>query len=268
MPELAEPHHPAAANAVPATQPSPDEARRLRILTLNTHKGLAAWNRRHMLPELRDAVRATGADLVFLQEVVGERRGRGADPAAPHYEFLADSLWPAFAYGRNAVTAGGHHGNALLSRHRIGRWRNHDASLRGPEPRGLLHCVIDLDGGAELHAVCVHLGLRESHRRHQMQRLCRLVDEEIPQHSALVVAGDFNDWRERADGTLERGCGLRSAFALRGAACPRTFPARWPMLRLDRIYVRGVQVESACVLSARPWPHLSDHLPLVAEILA
>src|SRR5690606_2962597 len=40
------------------------------VLTLNTHKGLSPLNRRFVLPELRDAIRAVGADIVFLQEVL------------------------------------------------------------------------------------------------------------------------------------------------------------------------------------------------------
>lgn len=237
----------------------------LRILTINTHKGLSPWNRRFMLSELREAVRSTAADLVFLQEVIGERSGRSA-LSVPHYEFLADELWPQYAYGRNAISSRGHHGNALLSRHPIVAWRNHDVSIAGPEPRGLLHCAVQLGAGPELHAVCVHLGLRESHREQQLRTLCRLVAEEVPAAAPLIVAGDFNDWRERAGDLLERGCSLTSAFAALGVRCPRTFPARWPLMPLDRIYVRGMQVHSACVLSTRPWPHLSDHLPLLAEV--
>jgi len=234
----------------------------LRILTVNTHKGLAAWNRRHVLGELRDAVRSTGADLVFLQEVIGERRDceRGD---GPHYEFLADKLWPQFAYGRNAVYPNGDHGNALLSKFPILRWQNRDASEHGHEPRGLLHCVMSVPGWGEVHAVCVHLGLREAHRQRQLRGLCQLLHEEVPAQAPLLVAGDFNDWRKRADALLLRDCQLRSAFR---SELPRTFPARWPLLPLDRIYVRGLDVRSACVLSTAPWPHLSDHLPLLAEV--
>ena len=183
------------------------------------------------------------------------------------YEVLADGVWPQHAYGRNAVATGGHHGNALLSRHPVTTWRNVDASVGQAEPRGLLHCAIDLGMERELHAVCVHLGLRESHRQHQLGLLCRLIADEMPPHAPLVVAGDFNDWRELADARLRRDAGLHSVFALRGSAGPKTFPARWPMLRLDRIYVRGLNVQSACALSSRPWPHLSDHLPLLAELV-
>lgn len=38
----------------------------LKILTINTHKGFTAFNRRFILPELRDAVRTVGADIVCL----------------------------------------------------------------------------------------------------------------------------------------------------------------------------------------------------------
>jgi len=241
----------------------------LRILTINTHKGQASWNRRFMLAELRDAVRSTAADIVFLQEVIGHDGEEDAtEPALPHYEFLADSLWPEYAYGRNAVESGRNHGNALLSRHRIRTWRNHDVSVRGldREPRGLLHCLLDLDDGRELHAICVHLGLRESQRKQQLRHLCALISKEVPQDAPLVVAGDFNDWRERADAKLSTDCALHSVFAVGDNRCPRTFPARFPLLRLDRIYVRGLAVQSACVLSTLPWPHLSDHLPLLAEV--
>ena len=48
----------------------------------------------------------------------------------------------------------------------------------------------------------------------------------------------------------------------------RTFPARYPVLQLDRIYVRNARVHSPVVLPRRPWSHLSDHAPLAAEIIA
>ncbi|MCS8775573.1 EEP domain-containing protein, partial [Pseudomonas aeruginosa] len=131
---------------------------RLQVLTVNTHKGFNPFNRRFILPELREAVRSVGADLVFLQEVLGSHSLHAARlpswPPAPQYEYLADSMWPQFAYGRNAVYPEGHHGNAVLSKHPILAHRNLDVSVAGNEERGLLHAVIDI--GRPLHAVCVH----------------------------------------------------------------------------------------------------------------
>ena len=47
---------------------------------------------------------------------------------------------------------------------------------------------------------------------------------------------------------------------------PRTFPAAFPWLRLDRIYQRGFAVRSARVLRGRPWTQISDHAPIIAEL--
>lgn len=47
---------------------------------------------------------------------------------------------------------------------------------------------------------------------------------------------------------------------------PRTFPAVFPWLRLDRIYQRGFAVRKARVLHGLPWKKLSDHAPIVADL--
>jgi endonuclease/exonuclease/phosphatase family metal-dependent hydrolase len=236
--------------------------RPLRVLTVNIHKGFTPLNRRFMLRELRDAVRTVESDLVFLQEVLGE--GGGLD--GPHCEFLADRIWHSHAWARNAVADGRQHGNALLSRYPILHWRNHDVSQPGDEPRGLLHAVVRPDDAAEpMHLVCVHLGLRESHRRAQLGRLRALVAQEVPPLAPLVVAGDFNDWRSRADAVL-RGSGLVEVFRQHEGRHAKSFPARWPLLPLDRIYVRRVMSARPLALPRRPWHALSDHAPLAAEI--
>jgi endonuclease/exonuclease/phosphatase family metal-dependent hydrolase len=254
----------------PGPEPQPPRAR-LKLLTLNTHKGFGFLNRKFVLHELREAVRATGADVVFLQEVLGSHQAHSlrhqAWPAEPQYEFLAHAIWGNFAYGRNAVYTEGHHGNAVLSKLPISRHANYDVSIGEIEKRGLLHCALALPGEAgELHVVCAHLGLREAHRRKQLERLCELVEREVPAGAPLVVAGDFNDWRRRASAVLSR-CGLKEAFVEAHGAHARSFPVRHPLLTLDRIYYRGLELANPKVLSAAPWSHLSDHAALTAEAL-
>src|SRR5690348_5478329 len=118
----------------------------LTVMTVNIHKGFTTFNRRFILPELRDAVRKVGADIVFMQEVLGTHDEHGKKIAedwpdgAGQYEFLADSIWPQYAYGRNMVYPKGHHGNAVMSKFPIVQHQNHDVSIAGPEKRGLLHC--------------------------------------------------------------------------------------------------------------------------------
>ncbi len=86
----------------------------LNVLTINTHKGFTAFNRRFILPELRDAVRSVSADIVCLQEVMGAHEVHPLHienwPDTTHYEFLADTMWSDYATGamrfiRKATTA-------------------------------------------------------------------------------------------------------------------------------------------------------------------
>lgn len=238
----------------------------IKVLTINTHKGFGQFHRRFILHDLREAIRTVSADLVFLQEVLGahERHAQRCTewPTAPQYEFLADTVWPQFAYGRNALYPEGHHGNALLSKFPIIEHRNLDVSIHGKEERGLLHAQLAIPGDQALHAICVHLGLREKHRQQQLELLCQLITS-LPEHDPVIVAGDFNDWRCQADSVLQ-DCQLHEAFADQGPA--RSFPARWPLLCLDRIYLRHAKPNKPEVLSGRPWSHLSDHLPLAVEV--
>lgn len=261
---------PAAFGTTDRHQPSqPCAVHRLRVLTVNTHKGFTTFNRRFILPELREAVRSSGADLVFLQEVLGEHNGHAMCvenwPQTSQYEFLADSMWSDFAYGRNAVYPHGHHGNALLSKYPIVHHRNLDVSITGPERRGLLHCVLQVPGHDEVHAICVHLSLLESHRQQQLELLCRLLDS-LPGDAPVIIAGDFNDWKLQGNITLAQNDYLHEAFERHHGRLAKTYPARWPLLRLDRIYLRNASSHSPTILSNKPWTHLSDHLPLSVEV--
>lgn len=109
----------------------------LNVLTINTHKGFTAFNRRFILPELREAVRSVSADIVCLQEVMGAHEIHPLHienwPDTTHYEFLADTMWSDYAYGRNAVYPEGHHGNAVLSRFPIEHYQNLDVSVGNSE---------------------------------------------------------------------------------------------------------------------------------------
>ena len=161
----------------------------------------------------------------------------------------------------------GHHGNAVMSKFPIVHYQNHDVSIAGPEKRGLLHCVLRVPGQAS----DVHVDLRApgpggDHRQQQLDLLCQMVRSEVPDNAPLIVAGDFNDWRRRANAVLEREIGLREVFVTAYGESAKTFPARFPLLSLDRIYVRNASVHLPVVLPRKPWSHLSDHAPLVAEI--
>ena len=258
-------HAPAAPSAG-AEGPAP-----ISIATYNIHKGFSQFNRRMMVHELREELRALAPDILFLQEVQGEHRHhevRHADwPAAPQHEFLAEDVWHEAAYGRNVVYEHGHHGNAVLSRFPIVKTQNQDVTHHHFERRGLLHCLIAVPAWERpLHCVCVHLSLFGHSRRRQLDLLARRLEELVPRDAPLIIAGDFNDWSNRANGLLAERLGLHEAFAAGGGKPTRSFPAALPLFRLDRIYVRGFQVAEARVHAGRPWSRISDHALLSARL--
>ncbi|HFR7154340.1 TPA: endonuclease/exonuclease/phosphatase family protein, partial [Shigella sonnei] len=225
---------------------------------------------RFILPELRDAVRTVSADIVCLQEVMGAHEVHPLHvenwPDTSHYEFLADTMWSDFAYGRNAVYPEGHHGNAVLSRYPIEHYENRDVSVDGAEKRGVLYCrIVPPMTGKAIHVMCVHLGLREAHRQAQLAMLAEWVNE-LPDGEPVLVAGDFNDWRQKANHPLKVQAGLDEIFTRAHGRPARTFPVQFPLLRLDRIYVKNASASAPTALPLRTWRHLSDHAPLSAEI--
>lgn len=242
----------------------------LKIATYNIHKGLSYFNRRVVLHELRDRLRELDADIMFLQEVQGEHTGHGRRylnyPIGAQHDFLAEETWLHSVYGRNSVYEAGHHGNAILSRFPILQSLNTDVSAHRFESRGLLHCDIELDGEERVHCLCVHFGLFAKGRRSQTSALIDYVRKEIPPDAPLIIAGDFNDWGNRLEIILSGELGILDVFHTVRGKPARSFPSRLPMLRLDRIYVRGFEVTQCNVHIGGNWQHLSDHAALSAQL--
>lgn len=231
------------------------------VLTYNIHKGFQHTRRKRVLHWMRDAIAESGADLVFLQEVMGFETA----VQASQLEFLADTLWPHSAYGRNSVTTLGHHGNALLSRFPIMRNENIDISSSALERRGILHAEISIPGFGDLHALSLHLGLLEADRRSQVRRVCHRIHRMVHRGTPLIIGGDFNDWRERASPIFMKRLSILEAHQTQTGAHAKTFPVWMPALKLDRIYFRGVKTTGCRALRGSQWTRLSDHLPLQAD---
>jgi len=244
--------------------------KKLRVVTLNIHRGLSQFNRRMVIHELRDGLRGLDPDLVFLQEVQGLNQRfalrYAASPVAPQHEFLAGEDWQ-HVYGCNAVYDHGHHGNAILSRFAFVSFENEDVSDHRFERRGLLHCVVSVPGWRRnLHCVCVHLSLHERGRSRQLEAISGRLEELASRDLPIIVAGDFNDWRHRASAILERRLGMTEVSVAHHGRAPATYPSALPLLRLDRIYVRGFKVAASRVHRGKPWSMLSDHLAVSAEL--
>ncbi len=242
----------------------------LSIATYNIHKGFSHFNRRLVVHELRDRLRKLDADVVFLQEAQGEHTTHAKRyhnyPGGAQHEFIAEEFWPHCAYGKNSVYQSGHHGNAILSRFPILHSTNTDISAHRFESRGLLHCEINWPGQFKVHCLCVHFGLFTKGRREQTRMLVEHVRNKIPDDAPLVIAGDFNDWRNQTSQILATELDVHDVFHLHGGSPARSFPAGLPMFRLDRIYIRGFTVVHSSVHVGGEWQRLSDHAALSAML--
>jgi len=135
-----------------------------------------------------------------------------------------------------------------------------------------------------VHCYVVHLGLFAGSRKRQTDALIAAVASSAPKDAPVIIAGDFNDWGNQLSAILRSSLGVAEVFdenlSTRGFGTylrqlsgrgpkiepARTFPAALPLLKLDRIYVRGFTVESAQVLHGALWAKLSDHAPIVATL--
>ena len=243
----------------------------LRIATFNIHKGVTHLNARFALHHQRDLLRKLPADIVFLQEVREEHtphRERFSDwPQFGQAEYLANAVWPDYAYGKNSVYPTGHHGNAILSKFPIINSSNVDISAHSSEQRGMLHNEINVPGWDQpLHTICLHLGLFAQWRRQQLLAVTEFIQTKVPADAPLIIAGDFNDWGMRTGRMFAKQLNMHEVFERHTGKPARSFPSWLPMLRLDRIYVRGFHVKQVEVHSGAQFIKISDHAMLTATL--
>ncbi|MBV1798261.1 endonuclease/exonuclease/phosphatase family protein [Siccirubricoccus sp. G192] len=250
-------HHGALPQAPVPAQPAPaveNPGSGILAASYNVHKCVGADGR--FRPDRVAAVLAEiGADLVALQEAdrrFGRRTGL-IDIAALKRE---TGLVPLPV---SDIPDGlGWHGNAVLVREgSLTRVRR--LTLPGAEPRGAVLAESRLPGGP-IRAVAAHLGLLRRCRARQVAMILEAIAEGETMPTLLL--GDLNEWRPRAEP-------LRRLEPVFGPArfSPASFPARLPVLALDRIlgWPHGV-VERVEVHDTPLARIASDHLPLKARI--
>ena len=229
---------------------------------------MGSFNSTVLLHKQRELIRSLNSDIVFLQEVCGAHTRHSKLTPSGQFEFLADSIWSDFAYGKNAVTDQGHHGNAILSKFPITFWENLDISANAVEQRGILHCEIAIPSWEQkLHCLCVHLGLIDRWRGRQLAALNNRINSAVPANAPLIIAGDFNDWRQKASKVLAEQQHLKEVFKVTNGAYARSFPSMLPLFKLDRVYTRGFQVLDCGVFGHTSSTQVSDHAALTAHLL-
>lgn len=241
---------------------------KIKIVSWNIHKGFNFANRSFILEHIRDLLRQTGADILFLQEVVGENHKHAKNhanwPTQGQYEYLADQNWDFQAYGKNAVWTDRHHGNAILSKYEILNFENIDLTVNKFEFRGLLHATVQIEDKT-VDLFNVHLNLLHRHRVLQVEKIIERALSSL-NSDTLILCGDFNDWTGRVSLLLEDKVGLSEAFLSSDGVHARTFPSFMPLLPLDRVYFKGASLGKCEVLKTAELRVLSDHLPVMVEL--
>lgn len=233
---------------------------RIRVASYNVH-GCIGADQRFDLVRVTNVLAELGADVILLQEV-GDHAGRAT--TLDQARAIADACRLEPVVGYTMPTGPWGYGNVVLVRGAIDDARRFDLSVAGREPRGCLRVVCTLERGVRLTVVAVHLGLAWGERRKQIDALLAEGGPVATAHGPLVLGGDFNDWPPGPATRLLGRSFLDAAWPsldFRG-----TFPARFPMLRLDRLYsTRGLDLDRYQVHRSPLSRIASDHLPVVAD---
>lgn len=256
-----------AACATPAPRPvAPGEA--LVAVTFNIHAGTDARGAPN-LERVAAAIRASGADLVLLQEVDRmTRRSRGEDQLAT----LAAGTGLHGAFGRTLDYQGGEYGIAILSRWPIAHDRLVPLPVDPPqeraggsrEPRGVLHAAIVL-GLDTLHVLNTHLDASRDDRwrRQEAAALAALGDSLARGGAAVLLGGDLNAQPGTPVLRVVTDAGFTDLWRACGAGDGFTYPDSLPARRIDYLLAsRALRCVGADLLPAGP----SDHRAVRARL--
>jgi len=252
----------------------------IKVATYNIHKAHSTIVGCR-IGVLKDALTEINADIICLQEVQETNTKRHITSVEEHGELqtvaLKGDLYPYVAYGANAIYKHGNHGNAILSKYQIQSWQNIDVSAHKLEQRGILHAVIEHPKYGEIDVICLHFGLFKGGRNIQTNALIEHVRKSVLSNRPLIIAGDFNDWNLHVHKVLTQELSLKDVIESKNNDMPnvryskraklgRTFPSFAPWFKLDRLYVRGFEINEAYIKSGSIWRKRSDHVPIQATL--
>lgn len=225
----------------------------IKVASYNIRKAIGS-DRQRRPDRVLEVLREIGADVVALQEA-DRRFGTRAGVLTP---LLEEHGWRAVPVNLRAASSGWH-GNAILVRAEAQVLACEQIHLPALEPRGAVLADLRVNGVA-MRMVGMHLDLSGLWRRRQAHAVLAHVEASATPLPA-VLAGDLNEW------SAAGGCLRDFAAHLSFADTGRSFHARRPIARLDRIMVsREWSIVAAGTHDSATARTASDHLPVWAEL--
>lgn len=225
----------------------------VRVASYNIRKAIGT-DRRRMPERVIDVLNELDADIIALQEA--DRRFGIRTAAIPPWLLEAQSAYKPVPLNVH-VDSMGWHGNAILVRKEAEIGVHDVLHLPCLEPRGATMAEITL-GKANLRIFGMHLDLSGLWRRRQAAAVIHAASQRDTMPTVLM--GDLNEW------SAERGCLADFARHYSFAPCGRSFHARRPVARLDRImHCNHLKLHNSGVHESAAARRASDHLPIWAE---
>ncbi|MBI5426761.1 MAG: endonuclease/exonuclease/phosphatase family protein [Nitrospinae bacterium] len=241
----------------------------LRIMTYNVH--LCRGMDGKLSPaRIAKVIAHYDPDIVALQEL---DKGRPRTGEVDQAHVIARDLEMEFHFHPAIQVEEEAYGDAILSRYpmrlvysgRLPGLPGRAGAKR--EPRGALWVAVTVDG-REIQIFNTHLGLKRSERSVQVDALLGPQWAGSPEcRGPIAVCGDFNALPRSAVCKRFRGRFLDAQTVLRDHRPQRTFFGRYPMGRIDHVFVspnisiHGIEVPRTALTQIA-----SDHLPLIVEI--
>ncbi|MEQ1497629.1 MAG: endonuclease/exonuclease/phosphatase family protein [Novosphingobium sp.] len=227
----------------------------LTFATYNIHKAVGLDRRRNP-DRILAVLNEIDADVVALQEA--DRRIGRRESVLPLDHIEDYSPYRAVPLNHRPDSLGWH-GNALLVRRTIQLAEAAVVPLPVIEPRGAIRADL-IAGGQRFRVVGMHLDLSGLRRRQQLRAILAHL-ARCDHHCPTVVMGDCNEW------SVRRGALGEFAAPWRVLAPGRSFPARQPIARFDRIALSAEwTVAEAQVHHSALAARASDHLPVWARL--
>lgn len=221
------------------------------VASYNVHQCVGLDGRREPM-RIAEILKEMACPIVGLQEVSFRRTG---DRESCQLRFFEDATQMQPVGGAARMIGDACYGNALLTTFPIVSTQSLDLTVNGREPRAAIDAVLRIRA-RDVRVIVTHLGLRPSERRAQVRKLLDAVKGPLP----TMILGDLNEWipMSRSMRWLKKHFGHSNA--------PRTFPANFPVLRLDRVWSSHDSFLGSSAYWTRRTRLASDHLPVRASV--